>query len=81
MKTDRVPVEQSSSLRVAAPAGEEAARRERTTALRVTSLNHFVCTVCGRTLMTGEHAHRDSAHGTEAQVICELCRRQSTGKS
>ena len=86
MKTERVPVQRSRSLLVAAVAGGKAAQLELPNVLRVTSRNHFACTVCGRTLMTGERAQRDTLDGHEAELVCELCQRQrrragSTGKS
>jgi hypothetical protein len=59
---------------------DEVAQRDRPDALRVTPRNHLVCTVCGRTLMTGERAQRHTLHGHEEEVVCELCqgRRQRT---
>ena len=60
VKAERSPVQRPRSVRVAAVAGDKAAQRDRPNALRVTSRNHFVCTVCGRTLMTGERAQRDT---------------------
>ncbi len=73
MKVERLPVQRPRSSRVAAVAGDEAAQRERLNAVTVTPRNHFVCRVCGRTLMTGESAQRDTLHGHEAEVVCELC--------
>lgn len=86
VKVERFPVQRPRSARVAAVAGDKVAQRDRPNSLRVTPRNHFVCTVCGRTLMTGEHAQRDTLHGHEAEVVCELCERRrkpagSNGKS
>jgi hypothetical protein len=76
VKTERLPVQRPLSVRVPTAADDEAAQRDRPNALRVTPRNHFVCTVCGRTLMTGERAQRDALHGHEAEVVCELCQPQ-----
>jgi hypothetical protein len=76
VKAERLSVQRPRSVRVAGVADDEAAHRDRPNALRVTPRNHCVCTVCGRTLMTGERAQRDTLHGHEAEVVCELCQRQ-----
>lgn len=88
VKAERLPAQRPRPVRAPAVAADEAAHRDRPNALRVTPRNHFVCAVCGRTLMTGERAQRDTLHGHEAEVVCELCQRQrqrkragSTGKS
>jgi hypothetical protein len=76
VKEERLPVQRPLSARVAAAPDDEAAQRDRPNALRVTPRDHFVCIVCGRTLMTGERAQRHSRNGHEAEVICELCQRR-----
>jgi len=76
VKVERLPVQRPLSERVPAVADDEAAPRDRLDALRVAPRNHFVCAVCGRTLMTGERAQRQAVHGHEAEVVCELCQRQ-----
>ena len=76
VKAERLPVQRPRSVRVAAVAGDEAAQRDRLNAVPVTPRNHFVCSVCGRTLMTGESAQMDTLHGHEAEVVCELCQRK-----
>ncbi len=81
MKAERSPVQRPGSVRVAAVDGDKAAQRDQPNALRVTARNHFVCTVCGRTLMTGERAQRDTLHGHEAEVVCELCQRKRAGST
>jgi hypothetical protein len=76
VKEERLPVQRPLSARVAAAPDDEAAQRDWPTALRVAPLNHIVCTVCGRTLMTGERAQRHARNGHEAEVVCELCQRR-----
>jgi hypothetical protein len=84
VNTQRYPVQQRRAAGVAAVAGDKVAQRDLPDALRVTPRNHFGCSICGRTLMTGERAQRDTLHGHEPEIICELCQRKragSTGKS
>jgi hypothetical protein len=76
LEPERLLAQRPLSALVAAVPDDEGAPREQLYARSVAPRNHLVCNICGRTLMTGERAERDTRHGHEAEVVCELCQRQ-----